>query len=88
MKTTVQEMDEKNKVLSSWTKESVGQVVAMKNSWNNFLALLDNQQFYINRQVTILSFLIKESQKMNFNDGSIKWRGGTRFMVHISIFFM
>ena len=55
MKCAVEEMDEKNKVLSSWTKENVGQVDEVKNLWNNFLALLDNQQFYINRQV-ILSF--------------------------------
>ena len=51
MKSTVDEMDEKNKVLSSWTKESVGQVGDVKNLWNNFHALLENQQFYINRQV-------------------------------------
>lgn len=47
----LEEMDKKNKVLSSWTKERVNQAAAVKQAWNNFQALLDNQQFHINRQV-------------------------------------
>ena len=47
----IEEMDKKNKVLSSWTKERVGQVVTAKQAWNNFQTVLDNQQFHMNRQV-------------------------------------
>lgn len=47
----IEEMDKKNRVLSSWTKERVSQVSSAKQAWDNFQAILDNQQFYINRQV-------------------------------------
>lgn len=52
----IEEMDKKNKVLSSWTKERVGQVVTAKQAWNNFQTVLDNQQFHMNRQVTIHNY--------------------------------
>lgn len=64
----IEEMDKKNKVLSSWTKERVSQVAAAKQSWNNFQAVLDNQQFYINRQVPYLLFYVNIYENSSQND--------------------
>lgn len=51
MMASLEELQLKNKTLSSWTKDKVDQVVRATRSWDNFQSLLSNHQVFLEQQV-------------------------------------
>lgn len=54
MTNIIEETNKKNLVLAAWTKDRVNEVANVKQEWSNFQSMLENQQFYIDRQVRTL----------------------------------
>ncbi|XP_034239710.1 cytoplasmic dynein 2 heavy chain 1 [Thrips palmi] len=76
MMANLEELQNKNKTLASWTKERVDQVVRVTRNWDNFQSLLSNHQVFLEQQVEGIKNTIKsqvdgfEEELENF---SLRW---------------
>ncbi|CAH0388994.1 unnamed protein product [Bemisia tabaci] len=72
----VVEIEKKNNVLSSWTKDRMEQVADLKISWDNFESILSNQQFVLNQQVENMKnhlSTLSENLKSDFEKFALRW---------------